>query len=117
VLAIARLRALTALAAKRRHRHVRGPELGWLEDTGHAELTLVWSAERDARVVRELVTALPEGPEKDTVALAYLEGEASAREIALQLGVGKSAVCMRLQRFRRRVRTQLSARLVSARGE
>src|SRR5207302_3422 len=51
------------------------------------------------------------GPEKETVRLLYLEGTLSAREIALRMGVGKSAVTMRLERFRARIRAQLAERL------
>lgn len=63
-------------------------------------------------VVRDLIDALPEGPERETVILFYVEGRLSAREIAERLGVGKSAVTMRLERFRARVKKQLVARLL-----
>jgi len=43
--------------------------------------------------------------------LFYLEGTLSAREIAARMGVGKSAVTMRLERFRAKVKAQLSERL------
>ena len=67
--------------------------------------------EAELRAVREVIDGLREGPEKETVRLFYLEGTLSAREIALRMGVGKSAVTMRLERFRAKVRAQLSARL------
>ncbi|NTX00510.1 sigma-70 family RNA polymerase sigma factor [Myxococcus sp. CA051A] len=70
--------------------------------------------ERRVVVVRELIEGLPEGPEKETVRLFYLEGELSAREIAERLGLGKSAVTMRLERFRARVKRELLARLLAA---
>lgn len=70
--------------------------------------------EADLRAVREVIDGLREGPEKETVRLFYLEGTLSAREIAARMGVGKSAVTMRLERFRARVRRQLSARLQRA---
>ena len=63
--------------------------------------------ELEVDVVRRLIDELPEGPEKDTVRLFYVEGELSAREIAERLGVGKSAVTMRLERFRAKVRREL----------
>jgi RNA polymerase sigma-70 factor (ECF subfamily) len=68
--------------------------------------------EREAalRAVREVIDALREGPEKETVRLFYVEGALSAREIALRMGVGKSAVTMRLERFRAKVRAQLLER-------
>ena len=59
------------------------------------------------RAVREVIESLKDGPEKETVRMFYLEGTLSAREIAAKMGVGKSAVTMRLERFRARVRTQL----------
>ncbi len=72
------------------------------------------SSERQARIalVRELIDGLPEGPARETVVLFYLEGQLSAREIADRLGVGKSTVTMRLERFRARVKRRLAARLI-----
>src|SRR3954470_3485774 len=67
--------------------------------------------EAELRAVREVIDGLREGPEKETVRLFYLEGTLSAREIAARMGVGKSAVTMRLERFRARVKAQLSERL------
>ena len=67
--------------------------------------------EAELRAVREVIDGLREGPEKETVRLFYLDGTLSAREIAARMGVGKSAVTMRLERFRAKVRAQLSARL------
>ena len=59
------------------------------------------------RAVRDVIEALKEGPEKETVRLFYLEGKLSAREIAQRMGVGKSAVTMRLERFRAKVKRQI----------
>jgi RNA polymerase sigma-70 factor, ECF subfamily len=67
--------------------------------------------EAELRAVREIIDALRDGPEKETVRLFYLEGTLSAREIAMRMGVGKSAVTMRLERFRAKIRAQLSERL------
>lgn len=67
--------------------------------------------EAELRAVREVIEGLREGPEKETVRLFYLEGTLSAREIASRMGVGKSAVTMRLERFRAKIRAQLSQRL------
>ncbi len=66
--------------------------------------------EREAalQAVRSVIDGLREGPEKETVQLFYLEGTLSAREIAQRMGVGKSAVTMRLERFRARVKDQLT---------
>lgn len=73
--------------------------------------------ERRAAVVRSLIEALPEGPEKQTARLFYVEGELSAREIAEQLGLGKSAITMRLERFRARVKRELLGRLLASEVE
>src|SRR5437763_8165146 len=67
--------------------------------------------EAELRAVREVIDGLREGPEKETVRLFYLEGTLSAREIAMRMGVGKSAVTMRLERFRAKIKAQLSERL------
>jgi RNA polymerase sigma-70 factor, ECF subfamily len=71
----------------------------------------VLEKEAELRAVRELIDGLREGPEKETVRLFYLEGTLSAREIAVRMGVGKSAVTMRLERFRAKIKAQLSERL------
>ncbi len=68
--------------------------------------------EAELRAVRDVIEGLREGPEKETVRLFYLEGTLSAREIAQRMGVGKSAVTMRLERFRAKVKKQLIARCV-----
>jgi len=67
--------------------------------------------EAELRAVREVIDGLREGPEKETVRLFYLDGTLSAREIAQRMGVGKSAVTMRLERFRARVRRELCEKL------
>src|SRR5712664_4058234 len=67
--------------------------------------------EAELRAVREVIDGLREGPEKETVRLFYLDGTFSAREIAQRMGVGKSAVTMRLERFRARVRRELCEKL------
>jgi RNA polymerase sigma-70 factor, ECF subfamily len=73
--------------------------------------------ERDIAVVRDLIARLPEGEEKRTVELFYVEGELSAREIAEKLGVGKSAVTMRLERFRSRIKRELLRQVLAGRRE
>lgn len=69
--------------------------------------------EVDLAVVRDLIDRLPAGPEKDTVQLFYVDGQLSAREIADKLGVGKSAITMRLERFRARVKRELMLRVLA----
>lgn len=71
--------------------------------------------EVDVAVVQDLIAALPDGPEKETVRLFYVEGGLSTREIAERFGVGKSAVTMRLERFRARIKRELLARLARQR--
>lgn len=72
-------------------------------------------SEREEEVVRQLIAELPEGTEKETVRLFYVEGELSAREIAERLGVGKSAVTMRLERFRAKMKRELLRRVLAVR--
>lgn len=71
----------------------------------------------ELELVRKIIAELPEGPEKETVQLFYLEGELSAREIAARLGVGKSAITMRLERFRAKVKRRLLAEVARLRGD
>ena len=116
LLSIARNRARTRLERKS---HVRRLE----EEAPDAEpeavplLPEALQVERDIAVVRQLIAELPEGEEKKTVQLFYLEGELSAREIAEKLGVGKSAVTMRLERFRARIKRELLRRVLAGRWE
>jgi RNA polymerase sigma-70 factor (ECF subfamily) len=73
-------------------------------------------AEADVALVRRIIAELPDGPEKETVRLFYVEGDLSAREIAARLGVGKSAITMRLERFRAKVKARLLAEVAARRG-
>jgi RNA polymerase sigma-70 factor (ECF subfamily) len=118
LLAIARNRALSRLARRR-----AGDQLA--EDLGReAEATRGDAAEQpdpdsgaELEVVRRVIAELPDGPEKETVHLFYVEGNLSAREIAARLGVGKSAITMRLERFRAKVKRRLLAEVARLRGE
>lgn len=71
----------------------------------------------ELELVRRLIAELPDGAEKETVHLFYVEGGHSAREIAARLGVGKSAITMRLERFRAKVKRRLLAEVARLRGE
>jgi RNA polymerase sigma-70 factor (ECF subfamily) len=116
LLSIARNRARTRLERKSSTRRleddVADPEP---ETVPHIPEAL--QLERDIEVVRQLIAELPEGEEKRTVHLFYIEGELSAREIAEKLGVGKSAVTMRLERFRARIKRELLRRVLAGRWE
>ena len=116
LLSIARNRARTRLERKSSLRRleddVADPEP---ETVPHIPEAL--QLERDIEVVRRLIAELPEGEEKRTVQLFYIEGELSAREIAEKLGVGKSAVTMRLERFRSRSKRELLRRVLAGRWE
>ncbi len=116
LLSIARNRARTRLERKSSTRRleddVADPEP---ETVPHIPEAL--QLERDIEVVRRLINELPEGEEKRTVQLFYIEGELSAREIAEKLGVGKSAVTMRLERFRSRIKRELLRRVLAGRWE
>ena len=110
---IARNRARSYLTSRATHHKAAedaSRESQLLEDHAPAA-SHVLEKEAELRAVREVIDGLREGPEKETVRLFYLEGTLSAREIALRMGVGKSAVTMRLERFRAKVRAQLCERL------
>jgi RNA polymerase sigma-70 factor (ECF subfamily) len=116
---IARNRALTAAELKGNRQQVRA-DFAAEAPSQEQEEQLVPEAlqqELDEGVVRELIEALPEGPERETVRLFYVEGALTTREIAERLGVGKSAVTMRLERFRARVKRELVVRVLRVRGE
>jgi RNA polymerase sigma-70 factor (ECF subfamily) len=118
LLAIARNRALSRLG-RRRAAEKLSEDLT-LETEALAEDTVSMpeaGKEAELELVRKIVADLPEGPEKETVRLFYLEGELTAREIAERLGVGKSAITMRLERFRARVKRRLLAEVARLRGE
>lgn len=110
---IARNRARSYLTARATHHKAAEDatrEAQLLEDHVPAASHAI-EKEAELRAVREVIDGLREGPEKETVRLFYLEGTLSAREIAARMGVGKSAVTMRLERFRAKVKAQLCERL------
>lgn len=113
---IARNRALSALDRKQ----AKDNAIASLRDQAEPAIGAFPEAllvERDIGLVRRLISALPEGEEKKTVELFYVQGELSAREIAEQLGVGKSAVTMRLERFRSRIKRELLQQILATRPE
>lgn len=115
---IARNRALTRLARHRarsdlaaelsREVEARGEDSSEMPDP---------EAALELDVVRRVIAELPEGPEKETVHLFYVEGQLTARQIAHRLGVGKSAITMRLERFRAKVKRRVLAEVARLRGE
>ena len=113
---IARNRGLSALSRKNTRRDVTERYVQEQNDSADLIPESV-RTELDITVVRRCIDALPEGPEKETVRLFYVEGELSAREIAEKMGVGKSAVTMRLERFRSRIRRQLMLDVLNRRWE
>lgn len=117
LLTIGRNRALTRLA-RRRSAQEMADDLG-REAQGAEEAVEPHdpTAEAEIEVVRRIIAELPDGPEKQTVHLFYVEGKLSAREIAEKLGVGKSAVTMRLERFRAKVKKKVLAEVARLRGE
>lgn len=118
ILTIARNRALTRLA-RRRTDAVAMADLQEESALRNASETAPPDpgVHLEVEVVRRIVAELPEGPEKETVRLFYVEGELSAREIAARLGVGKSAITMRLERFRAKVKRRVLAEVAALRGE
>lgn len=116
LLSIARNRARTRLERKNQLRRLEDEAPEPAPETVPL-LPEALQVEQDIAVVRQLIHELPEGEEKKTVQLFYLEGELSAREIAERLGVGKSAVTMRLERFRARIKRELLRRVLAGRWE
>jgi len=116
LLAIARNRALTLDARKEQ---VRRSTEALFEEMPHQApaIPAALALERESAVVRELVEEMSEGPEKETVRLFYVEGALSAREIAERMGVGKSAITMRLERFRAKVKRELLRRVLAIQME
>jgi RNA polymerase sigma-70 factor (ECF subfamily) len=115
LLSIARNRALTL--AERKALRTRTESAALLEAAAASELYPEFiQREAAVEVVRQLIAELPEGSEKTTASLFYVDGVLSARQIAEKLGVGKSAVTMRLERFRARVKKELLRRLTAARA-
>ncbi len=115
--AIARNRALSHLERKQNGMRVREELANEPADAEPSVVPRSLQLERELEVVRGLIAELPDGAEKRTVELFYLEGKLSAREIAEQLGVGKSAVTMRLERFRAKVKEKLLQRILATRTE
>ena len=113
---IARNRGVSALARKSTRREM-GERYLQLQEDSSALIPDSLRTELDITVVRMAIEALPDGPEKETVRLFYVEGELTAREIAEKMGVGKSAVTMRLERFRARVKRQLMLEVLKRRWE
>jgi len=118
LLTIARNRALTRLA-RRRSRQETVDDLRREAEARGEEATEMPDPEAgiELEVVRRIIAELPEGAEKETVHLFYVEGNLSAREIADRLGVGKSAITMRLERFRAKVKRRVLAEVARLRGE
>jgi RNA polymerase sigma-70 factor (ECF subfamily) len=115
LLTIARNRALTRLA-RRRSAQELAEDLKRETDAQEGADPADPAAEAELEVVRRIISELPEGPEKETVHLFYVEGTLSAREIADKLGVGKSAITMRLERFRAKVKRTVLAEVARLRG-
>jgi RNA polymerase sigma-70 factor (ECF subfamily) len=117
LLTIARNRALSRLARRRAGAELR-QELTREADAAPAEASTPPDPEAgvELELVRRLIAELPDGPEKETVHLFYVEGELSARQIAERLGVGKSAITMRLERFRAKVKRRVTAEVARLGG-
>lgn len=118
LLTIARNRSLSRLARRRAGSELAEEVQREIEVAAtEVRATPDPDAGAELEVVRRLIAELPEGPEKETVHLFYVEGSLSAREIAERLGVGKSAITMRLERFRARVKGRVLAEVARLRGE
>jgi RNA polymerase sigma-70 factor (ECF subfamily) len=117
-LTIVRNQALTRLTRRQTEREASAGLALEQEARGLHEVHLPdLDADKEVELVRRIVDGLPEGQEKETVRLFYLEGNLSARDIAQRFGVGKSAITMRLERFRAKVRRRILAEVATLRGE
>ncbi|HEX9398502.1 MAG TPA: sigma-70 family RNA polymerase sigma factor [Anaeromyxobacter sp.] len=117
LLTIARNRALSRIARRRASERLSDDLSREAETLAPAGVTVPeGGADAAVEIVRRIVASLPDGPEKETVQLFYVEGKLSAREIAERLGVGKSAITMRLERFRAKVKRTLLAEVARLRG-
>jgi len=115
---IARNRSLTRLARRKARNDVQAELSREVEARGEEAAEMHDpEAALELDLVRRIVAELPEGPEKETVHLFYVEGQLSARQIADRLGVGKSAITMRLERFRAKVKRRVLAEVARLRGE
>jgi RNA polymerase sigma-70 factor (ECF subfamily) len=110
LLTIARNRCLSRAVAHATDRKAHAA-LALVPREEPAPASVLLSQAEEVHLVRQLIDALPEGAEKRTVIRFYVEGELSLREIAEDQGETKSAVAMRLDRFRARFKLQLLARL------
>jgi RNA polymerase sigma-70 factor (ECF subfamily) len=118
LLTITRNRALSRLARRKAGADLADEFSREIEATGADEAAFAEEdVEAELAVVRRVIDDLPEGPEKETVHLFYVEGNLSAREIADRLGVGKSAITMRLERFRAKVKRRVLAEVARLRGD
>jgi RNA polymerase sigma-70 factor (ECF subfamily) len=116
LLAIARNRALSRLEKHRTTRQAQ-QQLAHAAERQAPALPPSLRVERESQLVRQLIHELPDGAEKQTVTLFYVEGQLSAREIAERLGVGKSTITMRLERFRAKVKRELLRQVLASRWE
>jgi len=117
LMAIARNRAITRLARRRARSELAADLSREAEALGEESSEMPDpEAQLELDVVRRVIAELPEGAEKQTVHLFYVEGQLSAREIAERLGVGKSAITMRLERFRAKVKRRVLAEVARLRG-
>lgn len=117
LLTIARNRALSRLERRKAGTDLAEELAREVEASAGEQVLPDPEAGAEVDVVRRVIAELPEGPEKETVRLFYLEGELSAREIAERLGVGKSAITMRLERFRAKVKRRVLAEVARLRGD
>lgn len=120
LLMIARNRSLTRLTKRQTENTVK-TEFG-REAEVHLEVETLPPAPApdsalELEVVRRVIDSLPDGPEKETVRLFYVEGKLTAREIAERMGVGRSAITMRLERFRAKMKKRVLAEVARLRSE
>ena len=109
LLTIARNLAFTLMSRRQREQRLRGavhpPEtsVGVVPECFHDEAR--------AEVVRDVIDALPHRRLAEAASMFYVDGRPTA-DIGRSLGIGKSGVTMRLERFRAKAQPRLAHRLL-----
>lgn len=109
LLTIARNLTFTLMRRRARERRVR--EESQTPETSVEVVPESFRDEARAEVVRETIDALPFNRLTDAAKMFYVDGRPTA-EIGRELGIGKSGVTMRLERFRAKAKPELTRRLL-----
>jgi len=109
-------RAINATSARRtRERTTEGLAAEPTESEGTTPLELLLGAERRA-LLKETFDSFEEGPLKEAARVHYIEGVEDLGEVAERLGVPRSTVTTRLDRFRRALRKRIASAILRSRS-